>query len=80
LPYEQRLHATALSDFKGAGFKEAFRRCVLDYDKVQRTYTATSTGDQSSGILTSMLYGNALAIVPAHQHIDQGEMIEVIRL
>lgn len=78
LPYERRVVATAASDFKGAGFKEAFRRGVLTHQSGK--YMVSSTGDQSSGILTSMLFGNCLAVVPPHRDILQGEAIDVIAL
>lgn len=78
LSYERRVVATALASFKGAGFKEAFRRGILVFGP--EGYTVHSTGDQSSGILTSMLVGNALAVVPPHGHVEKGERLEVIPL
>jgi molybdopterin molybdotransferase len=78
LPYDRRLVATAASEFKGAGFKEAYRRGVLTHQSGR--YLVSSTGDQSSGILTSMLFGNCLAVIPPHTDIAQGETLEVIPL
>lgn len=78
LPYETRLMATAQDDFKGAGFKESFQRGVLSFDQGRGDYTVSSTGNQGSGILTSMLHANALVIVPPHQNIQPGESCEVI--
>ncbi len=80
LPYYQRLSAIAGSIFKGAGFKEAFRRGVLEFDQDSGQYQVHSTGSQSSGVLTSMLYANCLVIVPAHQQIEEGQNVAVIPL
>jgi len=79
LPLERRLVATAGSAFKGAGRKEAFRRATLSFD-ADRGYIAYSTGNQSSGVLTSMLTADCLAVVPPQQDIGVGEQLEVIPL
>ena len=79
LTFERRLVATAGSAFKGAGYKEAFRRATLSFD-AQRGYTAHSTGNQSSGVLTSMLTADCLAVVPPEQNIGVGDRLEVIPL
>ncbi len=80
LPYHQRTHALAKTEFKGAGFKEAFRRAVLSYNTQTQNYEVVTTGNQSSGILTSMLFGNSLVIVPEYQNIEAGRWVEVIKL
>ncbi len=79
LPWERRLVATAGSAFKGAGYKEAFRRATLTFD-ADRGYTVCSTGNQSSGVLTSMLAADCLAVVPLQRDIGVGERLEVIPL
>ncbi len=78
LLYHRRIHATARSPFKGAGFKEAFWRCVLEFGP--HGPTVRTTGNQSSGILTSMLFANALAVVPPHGEVREGGGLEVIPL
>ena len=78
LLYHRRIHATARSPFKGAGFKEAFWRCVLEFGP--HGPTVRTTGNQSSGILTSMLFANALAVVPPHGEVREGAGLEVIPL
>ncbi len=78
LLYHRRIHATARSPFKGAGFKEAFWRCVLEFGPDGPT--ARTTGNQSSGVLTSMLFANALAVVPPHGEVREGAGLEVIPL
>ena len=80
LPYYERIHALAKTEFKGAGFKEAFRRAVLSYNTQTHNYEVVTTGNQSSGILTSMLFGNSLVIVPEYQNIEAGSWVEVIKL
>jgi molybdopterin molybdotransferase len=79
LPFERRLAVTAGTAFKGAGYKEAFRRAKLSFD-ADRGYTAYSTGNQSSGVLTSMLAADCLAVVPPERDIGVGEQLEVMPL
>ena len=78
LPYHSRVQATAGMRLKGAGFKETFARVKL----VQKggTLHATSTGSQSSGVQTSMLLADALAIIPPHTVYEKGEGLEAIDL
>jgi molybdopterin molybdotransferase len=78
LPYHQRSFAIADSDLKGAGFKENFARVTLHHK--QDGLHAETTGNQSSGVLTSMLLADALAIVLPNTNYQQGERLEVIRL
>jgi molybdopterin molybdotransferase len=78
LPYHQRAGAIADSDLKGAGFKENFARVKLSY--AHDGLHATTTGNQSSGVLTSMRFADALAIVPPNVNYKKGERLEVIRL
>ena len=77
IPYHQRRPAYAATPFKGSGFKETFARATLSYDAEGRTL-ASSTGNQSSGVLRSLLLADALAVVPPHTNIEVGERLEVI--
>ena len=76
--YWQRERALARSDFKGAGFKEAFRRGVARRE--EGGWAVETTGEQGSGILTSMLHANSLVCVPPHQDVSAGEEVEIILL
>lgn len=78
LPYHQRQSVVAGMRLKGAGFKETFTRVRLETQNTQ--VTAVSTGNQSSGVLTSMLFADALAVIPPHMVYEPGDEIEVIRL
>ncbi|MDZ7703112.1 MAG: gephyrin-like molybdotransferase Glp [Trueperaceae bacterium] len=80
LPYHRRIVATAACDFKGAGFKEAFRRSTVRLDSKTGTYSVDTTGNQSSGVLTSMTQADGLAVVPPYQDVSAGDRIEVIVL
>ncbi len=77
LPYYQRTPALADSDIKGAGAKENFARVRLQH---QNGLHATPTGNQSSGVLTSMLFADGLAVVPPHMSYKKSERLEVIKL
>ena len=79
LPYNQRRPAYAATPFRGAGFKETFARVTLSYDADGRT-VAASTGNQSSGVLRSLLLADALAVIPPHTSVEVGERLEVIPL
>jgi molybdopterin molybdotransferase len=76
--YERRERALARSDFKGAGFKEAFRRGVARRE--EGGWAVETTGEQGSGILTSMLHANCLVCVPPHQDVGAGDEVEIILL
>jgi molybdopterin molybdotransferase len=78
LLYYKRTWAVADSDIKGAGVKENFARVRLLQN--QAGLHATTTGNQSSGVLTSMLFADGLAVVPAGVNYKKGERLEVIRL
>ncbi len=77
LPYYRRRPAYAATPFKGSGFKETFARVTLHYDADGRTQ-ASSTGNQSSGVLRSLLLADALAVVPPHTNVEVGERLEVM--
>ncbi len=79
LPYHHRLSAVAGTALKGAGFKEAFTRVRLTPREDGRL-EATSTGNQSSGVLSSMLLADALAVIPPERHYEPGDRLEVILL
>ncbi len=78
LPYRQRISALAGSDIKGAGHKENFARVLLRHEK--DGLHAVPTGNQSSGVLTSMLFAGGLAIIPSGTHVQAGDRLEVIGL
>jgi molybdopterin molybdotransferase len=78
LPYHQRIKAVADTDIKGAGVKENFARVRLSYSG--GNLHAASTGNQSSGVLSSMLFADGLAIIPPDTNIKKGEGLEVIGL
>ncbi len=78
LPYYQRSNAIADTDIKGAGVKENFARVRLSYEK--DGLHAKTTGNQSSGVLTSMLFADGLAVVPANANYKKGERLELISL
>jgi molybdopterin biosynthesis enzyme len=78
LPYFSRLPAVAGTDLKGAGFKENFVRVKLV--STPSGLVASSTGNQSSGVLTSMLLADALAIISPNTNYQAGDKLEVIRL
>jgi molybdopterin molybdotransferase len=78
LPYHQRLTATAKQTFTASGFKETFQRVVLRHGALGST--VSSTGNQSSGVLNSMATASALAILPPHASVREGERLEVIPL
>lgn len=42
--------------------------------------TVRSTGNQSSGVLRSMAFGNALVVLPPDRDAREGEEVEVIPL
>ena len=77
VPYHRRRPAYAATPFKGAGFKETFARVTLGYDAGGRT-VAASTGNQSSGVLRSLLLADALAVIPPHTNVEVEERLEVI--
>ena len=78
LPYYRRQTVVSGMKLKGAGFKETFTRVRLEAKGTQ--LTAVSTGNQSSGVLTSMLFADALVAIPPHTVYEVGDKVEVIRL
>ncbi|UCH24997.1 MAG: molybdopterin molybdotransferase MoeA [Trueperaceae bacterium] len=78
LPYQQRLTATASQVFRASGFKETFQRVVLTHEVGGPM--VSSTGNQSSGVLNSMATARALAVLPPHATVHEGERLEVIPL
>jgi len=79
LPYHTRVQATAGMRLKGAGFKETFARVKLAPHE-DGTLLAVSTGNQSSGVQTSMLLADALAVIPPHTTYIEGDGLEAIEL
>ena len=80
LPFDSRLPALSRSEFKGAGYKAAFRRGVLELGGGQAGFVVRSTGEQGSGILTSMAAANCLVVVPPHASVRVGDRVETIVL
>lgn len=74
LPYYARTQVIAGSELKGAGFKEHFPRVRLEQQR------AFSTGNQSSGVLSSMHLAHAVAVVPPNTNYEPGQTLEVIEL
>ena len=79
LPYHQRQRAITDVPLKSAGFKETFIRLVSRQAEDGRVHV-TTTGNQNSGVLTSMLYADALALVPPHTAYGVSEGLEFISL
>ena len=77
--FHQRAKAIAATDFKGSGFKVTLNRAALTFG-TSGGYLAHTTGTQSSGVLTSMLRADALALVPPHTQVKAGDEVEVILL
>ena len=78
LPYYARRRVRAGVTLKSAGFKETFTRVRLE-PRGTELY-AVSTGNQSSGVLSSMGLADALAAVPPHTVYEPGDELEVIGL
>ena len=78
LPYRQREVATAGQTFRASGAKETFHRVQLD--RSEAPPLATTTGNQSSGVLRSMAAADALAILPGHAEFEPGDSLEVLPL
>lgn len=79
LPYYERLQVTTEVALQSAGFKETFMRLHL-YQKHDGRFYVTTTGNQNSGVLSSMVLADALAIIPPHKSYQVGDSLEVIRL
>ncbi|WP_018111712.1 gephyrin-like molybdotransferase Glp [Thermus igniterrae] len=75
-PYRS-LRAKALTPFKGARGKRVYRRGVLSFEG---GLVVRSTGNQSSGVLRSMAFGNALVVLPPDGDVGTEEEVEVIPL
>ena len=76
-PYEV-VRATALTAFRGAGAKLHLPRCALESGPAG--FLARALEDQSSGVLRSLVDGNALAVVPPGAEVRAGDAVDVIRL
>lgn len=79
LPYFNREQVIADVPLKSAGFKETFVRLILSQTIDGQLHVST-TGNQNSGVLSSMLTADALAIIPPHTSYQVGDSLEVIRL
>ncbi|MCD6525411.1 MAG: molybdopterin molybdotransferase MoeA [Desulfuromonas sp.] len=68
--------ATLLEEAKKRAGRTRFLRVIVTNDN--GTYTATSAGDQNTGILKTMIHANGLAILPAEpDFIAAGEQVDV---
>ncbi len=79
LPYLKREKALTDVPLKSAGFKETFVRLTLNQASDGLSHV-TTTGNQNSGVLSSMLSADALAIIPPHTSYQEGDQLEIIRL
>jgi molybdopterin molybdotransferase len=71
-----RIRARALAPIANPGFRRGYLRVTLEHDGAH--WGARLTGDQGSAILTSMVRGNGLAIVPGDTTIATGDEVDVI--
>ena len=73
------VQARALAAIPNPGRRRGFLRVALTADE-SGGYGARLTGDQSSGILRSMVAADGLAVIPGDSTIAVGEMVPVILL
>ena len=73
------IQARALASIANPGRRRGYLRVTLATDGAG-AYTARLTGDQSSGILRSMVAADGLAVVPGDTTIQSGEPVPVILL
>ena len=78
LPYHRREKARAGQTFRASGAKETFQRVrILRH---AGSAVAITTGNQSSGVLRSMVEADALALLPGGTEVAEGDDLEVIPL
>jgi molybdopterin molybdotransferase len=77
-PAVKTVRARALTAFKGAGQKLGLMRGLLEPDG--DGFTVRNFGNQSSGVLRSMVESNALVIIAPQTDVMAGDVVEVIRL
>lgn len=70
--------AIADTPFAANPTKQAYRRGILSWKNGH--YHVSSTGNQSSGVLRSMVEGNALVVLPAGVSASPGDAVEVVLL
>jgi molybdopterin molybdotransferase len=73
------IQARALAAIANPGRRRGYLRVTLATDG-EGVYTARLTGDQSSGILRSMVAADGLAVVPGDTKIEAGSFVPVILL
>ena len=73
------VQARALASIPNPGRRRGFLRVALTADE-SGGYGARLTGDQSSGILRSMVAADGLAVIPGDSTIAAGEMVPVIQI
>ncbi len=79
LPYLKPEKVITDVPLKSAGFKETFVRLTLNQAS-DGLFHVMTTGNQNSGVLSSMLSADALAIIPPYSSYQIGDSLEVIRL
>jgi molybdopterin molybdotransferase len=72
------VQAQALAPMPNPGSRRGYLRVTLA--PIDGGYGARLTGDQGSGILTSMVRAHALAVVPPETTVQTGEPVDVIVL
>jgi len=77
-PYQRRLTAEAASIMRASAAKETFQRVKLQ--RRGERLLAMTTGNQSSGIMRSMVEADALAVLDPGRVIRPGAALEVIPL
>jgi len=71
---KQRIQVVLDEDIKNTSGRRHFIRAIVTKQGDQ--YFARTTGDQGSGILTSMVKANALLIIPEDQRLARkGELV-----
>jgi len=73
------VQARALAPIPNPGRRRGFLRVTLTVDE-SGGYGARLTGDQSSGILRSMVAADGLAVIPGDSTIETGSRVPVIML
>lgn len=72
------VQARAAFSIKQPGSRQEYLRVMLDGEGA--SLTAQLAGSQSSGVLTSVIRANGLAVIPIGATVAQGDVIEVLLL
>jgi len=73
-----KLEATADTPFRPNPTKRVYRRAVMSWENGR--YHVVTTGNQSSGVLRSMVEGNALVVLESKVSANPGDVVDVIPL